>query len=294
MRCGRLRILSGPCHDARTMTPQEFINKWGPGGPSYALNERQGAQLHFIDLCKLLDVPTPDDSDNYCFEQGVLKLSGSKTGQRGFADVWKRDAFAWEYKAPGRNLDDALRQLLPYAAALHNPPLLIVSDRLTTRISTHFTGTPTETHTVELADLADPARRELLRRVVLAPDTFRPKRTNRDITEAAAKAFATTAENLRNTGHAPDLVAHFLTQCMFCFFAEDVGLLPARLFERLVGNKIDPAQLRRGLTELFSKMRDGGLFGAESIAWFNGGLFKTVDVPALRNAAALSSVALFK
>ena len=27
--------------------------------------------------------------------------------------------------------------------------------------------------------------------------------------------------------------SHFLTQCVFCFFAEDVGLLPARLFARV-------------------------------------------------------------
>ena len=26
------------------MTPQEFITKWGPGGPAFDLNERQGAQ----------------------------------------------------------------------------------------------------------------------------------------------------------------------------------------------------------------------------------------------------------
>ena len=32
------------------MTPQEFITKWGPGGPAFELNERQGAQPHFIDL----------------------------------------------------------------------------------------------------------------------------------------------------------------------------------------------------------------------------------------------------
>ncbi len=37
------------------MTPQEFIAKWGPGGPSYGLNERQRAQPHFIDLCTVLN-----------------------------------------------------------------------------------------------------------------------------------------------------------------------------------------------------------------------------------------------
>ena len=28
------------------MTPQQFIAKWGPGGASFDLNERQGAQAH--------------------------------------------------------------------------------------------------------------------------------------------------------------------------------------------------------------------------------------------------------
>ena len=41
------------------MTPQQFITKWGPGGPAYDLNERQGAQPHFMDLCALLEAPTP-------------------------------------------------------------------------------------------------------------------------------------------------------------------------------------------------------------------------------------------
>ncbi len=40
------------------MTPQEFIAKWGAPngvpGPAYALNEEQGAQSHFLDLCELL------------------------------------------------------------------------------------------------------------------------------------------------------------------------------------------------------------------------------------------------
>lgn len=44
------------------MTPQDFITKWGPGGPAFDLNERQGAQPHFINLCQLLGVPTPGSS----------------------------------------------------------------------------------------------------------------------------------------------------------------------------------------------------------------------------------------
>ena len=51
------------------MTPQDFIAKWGaPGGvpgPAYDLNEEQGAQSHFLDLCELLDVPKPGSAAGY-------------------------------------------------------------------------------------------------------------------------------------------------------------------------------------------------------------------------------------
>jgi SAM-dependent methyltransferase len=286
------------------MTPQDFIAKWGPGGPAYELNERQGAQPHFIDLCQLLGVPTPGSTGDYLFEQDTLVLGEA----RGYADVFMRNHFAWENKAPGRNLDTALKQLLTYSLALSNPPLLVVCDRLTIRIHTQFNGHPSEVHTVLLHELAQPEKQALLRRLWLDPESFRPHKTSRDITEAAAKSFATLADGLRRRGpdrdtdprgwqaHA-DEVAHFLTQCLFCFFAEDVGLLPGRMFEGLVNNKaLTSDKLTQGLTNLFTVMRDGGLYGNDDIPWFNGGLFKKVNVPALsimemtelRNAAALN------
>ena len=56
------------------MTPQEFITKWGPGGSAFDLNERQGAQPHFIDLCQMLGVPLPGSDVDYIFEQDTLVL----------------------------------------------------------------------------------------------------------------------------------------------------------------------------------------------------------------------------
>jgi hypothetical protein len=100
------------------MTPQDFIAKWGIGGPATALNERQGAQAHFMDLCQLLGVPTPGSEGDYIFEQNTLLLGEA----RGYADVFKRNHFAWENKAPGRNLDAALKQLLNYRPAHHPHP----------------------------------------------------------------------------------------------------------------------------------------------------------------------------
>ena len=275
------------------MTPQQFIDKWGPGGPAYGLNEEQGAQSHFLDLCDLLHVPKPGSSVDYVFERSTFVLGES----RGFADVFYKDRFAWENKAPGKNLDAALKQLLTYSLALSNPPILVVCDRLNIRVHTQFNGHPSQTHHFHISHLAHPEKRELLRKVWVEPESFRPKQTNRAITELAAHSFATLAEQLRSRGEEPDEVAHFLTQCLFCFFAEDVGLLPGRMFERLVDNTLlDERRLSAGLATLFETMRDGGLFGPDMIPWFNGGLFKKIKVPVLlqsdvtelRNACSLN------
>jgi hypothetical protein len=276
-----------------TLSPQNFIAKWGPGGPAFNLNEEQGAQSHFLDLCELLDVPKPGTSSDYRFEEKGTLIGG----HTGYADVFKRGYFAWENKAPGKNLDVALKQLLSYSLAMENPPLLVVCDRLIVRIHTQFNGHPSETYTLRLDQFDQPEKLALLRRLWTDPESFRPKKTTRDITEAAARSFATLAEQLRKRGNDPEQVAHFLTQCLFCFFAEDVGLLPGRMFERLVNNRqLMTDVLTNGLAELFEKMRDGGLYGPDHIPWFNGGLFQKIvvpkltilDVTELRNAAGLN------
>ena len=263
-------------------------------------------------MCELLGVPKPGSEDGYLFEE-KNSVAGGRTG---YADVFRRGAFAWENKAPGKNLVAALRQLQTYSLALSNPPILVVCDRLTTRIYTQFNGHPTETHDVLLAEMDQPDKLALLHRIWLDPESFRPEKTSRDITEAAAKSFATLADSLRKNWKPPaaaggpesvayklafqgraDQVAHFLTQCLFCFFAEDVGLLPGRMFEGLVNNrKLTGDKLTVGLRNLFTVIRDGGLYGNDDIPWFNGGLFKKIDVPELtvmemtelRNAAALN------
>ncbi len=263
------------------MQASDFIRKWGPGGSAFDLTERAGAQAHFIDLCRMLGVPEPDDPERYCFERGVTKTGSAAGRTSGFADVWLKGCFAWEYKAPGKSLEVALQQLMRYALPLESPPLLVVSDRLHTEVHTHFTGTPSERHVFALKEFTRPEVQQRLRTLWTNPEAWRPKRTNREITEEAARTFAGTAERLRAAGVAPERVSHFLTQCVFSFFAEDVGLLPVRLFERLVGVQLAPDALREQLGKLFETMRSGGLFGVEAVPWFNGGLFATIDVPPL-------------
>ena len=80
------------------MTPQTFIQKWGPGGPAFSLNEEQGAQSHFLDLCELLDVPKPGNEAGYRFEE-KSSLIGGRTG---YADVFRSGVFAWKTRRPAK------------------------------------------------------------------------------------------------------------------------------------------------------------------------------------------------
>ena len=255
------------------MTPEQFIDKWSRADRT----ERQAAQEHFIDLCRVLGEPTPneaDDPDTYSFEKGVSKTDGSS----GFADIWKRGCFGWEYKKDRANLDRAYQQLQLYSVALENPPLLVVSDTKRFRIYTNWTNTVQEKHEFVLEDLAHTETRDLLKNVFNNTDKLKPAKTREQVTKEAAKEFTTIAERLRMAGHAPEKVAHFLNRLVFCLFAEDVNLLQDDLFKRLLDTLAKrreqvPERSHKMLSELFANMREGGEFGLEYILHFNGGLF---------------------
>ena len=261
------------------MTPGEFIAKWRAS----ELKERSAAQEHFIDLCRLLGEPTPAEADptgeRYCFERGARK----DTGGDGWADVWKRHCFAWEYKgkhaAPrhrhsGAGLDAAFNQLRQYALALENPPLLIVSDMARFRIRTNWTNSVSLTHEFALEDLADAATRDKLKWAMSDPERLRPGESRQALTERAAATFAVLAQSLCERGHEPQAVAHFVNRLVFCMFAEDVGLLPADMFTRMLQQaRKQPEEFAAMARALFGAMATGGLVGFEAVAWFNGGLF---------------------
>ncbi len=212
------------------MSPHEFISKWRAS----TLNERASSQEHFIDLCHLLDEPTPVQADPtgtfYRFEKAVSKTLGGD----GAADVWKRGAFGWEYKGKKRDLHQAYAQLLNYSVALENPPLLIVSDMDTIRVHTNFTNTVQQIHNIRLDDLLAPQTHALLKSAFSHPETLRPGITRESLTLEAATKFGSLATTLRERGHDAHTVAHFINKILFCLFAEDIGLLPERLFTRLL------------------------------------------------------------
>ena len=261
------------------MTPHEFISKW----QNTNLKERAAAQENFLDLCRLLGEKTPADVDttglDYAFEVGANKT----TGGRGFADVFKRGSFGWEYKGSHANLDTAFAQLQRYAVALDNPPLLIVSDIGTTiRIHTNWTNSVSKTYSIPVADLEDAEKRGWLKAAFNDPEALRPRRTRQQLTEEVAGDFAALARSLQSRGNDPEAVAHFINRLVFCMFAEDVRLLPDAMFTEMLDRALeDPNEFENFARILFTAMKTGGRVGFTKVAWFNGGLFNDDGVFAL-------------
>jgi hypothetical protein len=257
------------------MTPQHFMKKW----KASTLNERAAAQSHFNDLCDLLDEQNPVDADPtgswFCFERGAKKTGGGE----GWADVWRKGCFAWEYKGKRRDLNAAFAQLQRYAIALENPPLLVTSDMETIEIHTNFTNTVEEIHRIPIDELASQENFQKLKWLFSEPDRLKPGQTKTALTEEAAERFADLAEILQGRGGEPQRVAHFLNRILFCFFAQHAGLLPAGVVERVLRSGLKhPEQANDMLRQLFRAMQNGGPFGAEVIDWFNGGLFDSDDI----------------
>ena len=257
------------------MNAADFIAKWR----HVELTERASAQSHFIDLCTLVGHPSPVEVDPkgewFTFERGVTR----RTGKRGWADVWKRDFFAFEYKGKHKDLNAAYDQLLTYKTALDNPPLLVTCDIARLVVHTNFPGTVEQVHEVRLDELARPAQLDLIQWVFHDKEKLRPAVTREAITNKVAGQFGKLAQGFRDRGLHPRAVAKFLNRLVFCMFAEDVGLLPPNLFTRIVdASHHDPRKLAEFLKNLFTAMASGGTFGVEPIKHFNGNLFEDAAV----------------
>ena len=268
---------------SKTMTPKEFVAKWS----QIQQKETAVSQSHFNDICHLVGHQTPLAYDpsgkNFSFETQTAKPDGAK----GFADVFFREHFIWEYKGPHKDLDKAYQQLQLYREALENPPLLITSDIHTIVIHTNFNNYPIQQHEITFDEILKGSGVEKLTWVFFEPERFKPEKTRQNITKATADSLLRVAEEMKKHRDTLDKgtftneqLAHFLVRLLFALFAEDMGLLPDNLFTQIVkargGNY---GELRPVLQELFAKMRDGGTFGLWPIRHFDGTLFDNDFVP---------------
>ncbi len=293
------------------MTPAEFKKKWA----RYSGKETSAYQEHFNDLCALLGHSTPATADptgseSFAFQKRVIKdaelFAIDDSGrlreepdderERGFADVWKSGFFAWEYKGKKKNLDAAYQQLLRYRESLLNPPLLVVCDFDRYVVRTNFNGTVQETHEFTNANIDDSKTLHLLRAVFFDPEYLKPQRTTDEVTEKLAQLIGEVARWLQEresielvdarsrgefkVAQRKNLrIARFLNRIVFCFFAEDTGLLPKNVVTEIFKHGgDDPAHFAEVLEDLFSTMAKGGTFGAHKIRHFNGHLFEEATV----------------
>jgi len=294
------------------MTWTEFKKKWS----RYQGKETSAYQSHFDDLCRLLGQPTPNEADPsgadfFCFQKRVVKDAelfevgtpgASEPTERGFADVWKKGCFGWEYKGKKKNLDEAYKQLQRYREALLNPPLLVVCDFDRYIVKTNFNGTVQEVHEFTNDQIDRPENLRTLRALFSEPEFLKPQRTTAQVTEKVAAQIAAVAKSLQNresveladaksrkevnVAQKKNLrIARFLNRIVFCFFAEDTGLLPKNLFTEIAKTGIDdPKLFAETLEKLFVVMAKGGTFGKDKIRYFNGHLFEEASVFELTEA----------
>ncbi len=283
------------------MNASDFRRKWAASQRT----ERAASQEHFIDICRLLGEKTPNEADPsgdfYTFEKGLSKTSGGD----GFADVWLRGHFGWEYKGKHKDLRAAYKQLLDYHEALEQPPLLIVCDLERFEVHTKWTNTESWVYKFTIDDLdsdrtvavttpVGPAKDaprltalQVLRYAFADVGQLKPGKTTDEITKEAAALFGDLTRDMRRWKDATgkqeidDMrIARLVTKLLFCLFATDIGLLPKESFSDIIRfNKEDAARFRDRLGELFRAMDAGGHFGALTLHHFNGSLFADDDVP---------------
>lgn len=227
-------------------------------------------------------------------EQTTLELAAVEmgaTGKRSKSAAPVRDTDRW---------DDAMLkafvQARDYVRALPTdepaPPFLLVVDIghvIEVRADFSLTGRAYQpfpdplTYRIRLEQLADDKIRERLKLIWTDPQSLDPSKRSAEVTREVAKHLAELAKSFEKAGHAPKIVAEFLTRCLFCMFAEDVGLLPnadgkpgfSALLNSLSANGDGFETMLR---TLFAEMNEGrskeiSVILRRKLLRFNGGLF---------------------
>ncbi len=291
-------------HSATAAQVTSFISRW-QGVQLTAASELSSSQTFILDLCALLQVPTPlpSQEQDYMFERPITFQHGDGSTSPGRIDCYRRSAFVWESKklrntpVAGKRFDIALlaarAQAENYARALPatevqqgRPPFLVVADighvleiyaDFTQSGATYTPFPDPRHHRITLADLHDEAIRARLAQIWLDPLALDPSRASARVTREVSEQLASLAKSLEQSGHRADHVAAFLTRCLFSMFAEDVELLPKGSFAGLLeAHGKEPATLQRMLQALWADMDSGGFSAAlaTQVLKFNGKLFK--------------------
>jgi hypothetical protein len=227
-------------------------------------------------------------------EQSQLELAAEKIGA-----FSKRKKIAAPVRDTDRWDDAMLKayvQARDYVRALPpdepTPPFLLVVDVghvIEIRADFSLTGRAYQpfpdplTYRIGLDQLKDEKIRQRLKLIWTNPQTLDPSKRSAEVTREVAQHLAELAKSFEKAGHSPKIVAEFLTRCLFCMFAEDVGLLPngegkpgfTALLNSLPANGEGFVEMLR---TLFKEMNEGrkdeiSVILRRKLLRFNGGLF---------------------
>ena len=201
------------------------------------------------------------------------------------AGAARRGTRGWD-----RTMRAAKRQAEDYARALPRehgwPPFILVVDvGHVFEVYADFSGQgknyaqfpDREGYSIPLSVLRDPAARALLRAVWTDPLSLDPARRSAEVTRDIAARLARIARSLEDRDRHPEEVAEFLMRCLFTMFTEDVGLLPEKGFEDLLGLMVETPQHFTPALEGLWKIMDKGGYAPHLnavVKRFNGSLFR--------------------
>lgn len=136
---------------------------------------------------------------------------------------------------------------------------------------------------VYLEDLRDPAIRAWIARIWNDPTSLDPSRQAALATRQIAQRLALVSKALERR-HDPEDVALFLMRCVFTMFAEDVRLIPADSFKRLLRECLEAPKSFKPLVEDLWRAMDLGRYSSAvraELKRFNGRMFAEPQVFAL-------------
>jgi len=212
-------------------------------------------------------------------QAGAIAAAAKKSGP-------VRDTGAWS-DAMIRAKGQAERYVRSLPAEEPNPPFILVGDighsievyaDFTQAGKAYLPFPDPRSFRIPLKDLAREDVRERLRLIWTQPAALDPAKVSADVTREIAGYLAELAKSFEAGGHEPEVTAQFLTRCLFCMFAEDVGLLPDRAFTELLASIPESGEgFAPMLGTLFQEMDTGTGFSVilrKKLLRFNGGLFK--------------------
>ncbi len=290
----------------------EFIKNWSPSGG----NERVNAIPFLRDLCEVIGVDKPNPAvqssknDDYRFERSVKSQFYGENKQN-FIDMYRKGCFIIETKQgihadsekPDHSghgvrgsfqhvqtMKNAYTQADQYARAIALEdgwvPFIIVCD-IGYRFDVyadfsgkgfHYMQFPDpENYRIHLEDLIDSKVRERLKLIWTDPHSLNPEIQQTKVTKDIANQLAALGRSLKEQGHPPQEVADFLMRFVFSMFAENVRLIPEKMFsETLKDLKQEPQNAYLVLSEIWRAMNKGDYSIAlrRDLRKFNGGLFK--------------------